>query len=275
MLSLYALGRDINVCFNDGQSPAAVRERQLRPNLDLVTFRWHLLVNVHGADPNPAHVDRARILEFETFGSLLADGQVSRVIERMVPDLVSNNESLVDQQLWERQADAHPKEQIYGMKTRLVTEASFVQLINNFVGHVLFTAVLGEDFIETYPLILDQLSDIDNGWKYLAFGLPRWIPPPATMKAHFARRRCHTTLRAFHAALDTVAKGEEGPRPWDDLASITPYMKSRHASMREHRLSARTRAALDLAALHRYVKLVHTQDKQLTPHEGYTRRSRA
>ena len=169
----------------------------------------------------------------------------------MIPDLVSCNESLVDQQLWEREADVRPKEQIYGMKTRLVAEARFVQLISSFVGHTLFNAMFGDGFLELYPGFLDFITDLDNGWKFLAMGLPRWVPPPATMRAHFAKVQSHATLKDFHAALDTVARGEEAPKPWDDMTGISTHFRTRHAKLNEQGISDTLRAALDLAALHR------------------------
>ena len=237
------------VCYGNDLSQAISRDHGR--DLDTETLQWRVLANVYGASPTTPESSKGTILSFQDFDSSLSTANFIRTAERMIPDLVSCNESLVDQQLWEREADVRPKEQIYGMKTRLVAEAQFVQLVNNFVGHVLFDALLGDGFLELYPGFLDFMTDLDNGWKFLAMGLPRWVPPPATMRAHFAKVQSHAALKSLHAALDAVAREEEVPKPWDDLTGISSQFKARHARMAEQGIPGTLRAALDLSALHR------------------------
>ena len=118
---------------------------------------------------------------------------------------MSFNDSPVDQFPWERSAYPVPGDTTYGLQTRPAVQVSLVDLIKHFVGHAHLTDVLGNDFMELYPSVIEDLSELDAGWKYLALGLPRGIPFFTTPKAQLARRRLASGLRSVFATLESVS----------------------------------------------------------------------
>lgn len=176
--------------------------------------------------------------------------KIVRGICEHTPNLVSFSESLVDQSQWERAADA----ELHVAKQPSKAEASVMEvdlfaLIRNFVGSVALPSIVGTEFLEVYPKVLDDLCDLDDGFKYLAFGLPRWLPIPPLTKAHIARRNLLKGLNSFQEAIERVAAGEEPHQPWVEVRDIGPVMQERSSTWRAHGTASDVKAPFDLSLL--------------------------
>lgn len=135
-----------------------------------------------------------------------------RGIQGHTPELVSFSTSIVDQNIWERTASPI-------IHTSAV-EINLFTLIKNFVGHVSLPSLVGTDFLEAYPTTLDDLWDLDGGFKWLILGVNRLLGIPSLTRAHIARRRLLHALHTFHAALDRVHAGHEPDEPFRQLSDV-------------------------------------------------------
>ena len=133
-------------------------------------------------------------------------------IHEQVPNLVSFSESIVDQNPWERSA--------YAVLHTSAVEVSLFTLIRNFVGHISLPPLFGTEFLEAYPNTLDDLWDLEGGYRWLMFDMPRWLGIPALTRAHIARRRLLDTMRSLEKSMDLVAEDKEPRKPWRDLSDV-------------------------------------------------------
>ena len=154
-----------------------------------------------------------------------------------MPNLISFSESLVDQHPWERVSDTIP------LDTETV-EVNLFSLMRNFVGHTICLALLGRDFMDIYPSILEDLWDFDAGFRYLLLGLPRLLPIKTLVRAHDARRRMRSAIDSFHRALDK--DGEDLETPWRDVHDICRIMRERSSFYREEGIPSSVKGPLDL-----------------------------
>ena len=220
--------------------------------VDFVAIRWYLLTNVFGANKKDKQA-HARVQsdahDCLTNGLLDASGASEltersiKAIEKLIPDLISFSESLVDQSRWERMANTS----LYPDSPSV--EVNFFTLIRNFIGQVLVPPVFGTEFLDVYPAALDDLWDLDSGWKYLLLGLPRFLPIPALAETHIARRNLLQGLESYHEALDKVAAGEEPNQPWIELSDIGQMMKDRSAIWRAHGTPSEIKGPAELTLL--------------------------
>ena len=105
---------------------------------------------------------------------------------------------------------------------------------------------MGEAFMVYYPTVLDDIWALDDGFNYLALGLPRWFPIRSVTKAHLARARLNAALLEIHKALDTLAAGGEPGPEWRDMSDVSPVMKDRNAAWRAHGIAPIERGPGDL-----------------------------
>ena len=199
------------------------------------SVRWSLLVNVFGANQRHkrhhlrAHSDAHACLLDQLLPApsemLLA---TVRGIQEHGPNLVSFSDSIVDQSPWERAATTT----IY---TGSITgdassvEVSLFALIKTFVGSVALPSLVGRELLEHYPEILEDIRDLEEGFKYLALGLPRWLPIPSLTKAHTARRKLLDAINSLHDALDQTSAGKGPNQPWRDVSDVSAVLKRRNA----------------------------------------------
>lgn len=153
---------------------------------------------------------------------------IIRGIQEHGPNLVSFSDSIVDQNTWERAAaPINLTDSITGDASSV--EVNLFALIRNFVGNVALPSLVGTEFLENHPETLEDIQDLEEGFKYLVLGLPRWLPIPSLTKAHIARRRLLDAIRSLHRALDHIAVGNEPNQPWRDLSDVGAILKGRHA----------------------------------------------
>lgn len=228
--------------------------------LSLDQVRWYILVKVFGANGRQKEASLRARTEAEAcvIEGLSNDGpgvsKFSRKIlsrlQENVPELVSFNESIVDQNVWERTANPRVLPQQGGLGApSSVADVNLFELIRNFVGHIMIPSLVGTDLMAIYPSILDDLWDLEGGSKYLALGLPRWFPIPVLSKANIARWRLLNQIDSFHRVLDGASIGEEPEQPWTDLGDVSEIMKFRNAVWQAHKISPNVKASADLHLL--------------------------
>ena len=165
-----------------------------------------------------------------------------RAIEQHAPNLLSFAERPIDQNAWEQ--NVNPV-----FHDSSLVEISFFELISRFVAHVSLPALVGTEFLEIYPTTVEDLWDLDAGFKWLRWGFSRLWGIPSLTRAHIARRRLLTALQSFHMAADAVANGDDAKEPWREIGDLSEVMKERFKIWNRFQISPGVRAACDLNLL--------------------------
>jgi hypothetical protein len=218
-------------------------------------FINYIMVNVFGdrgamsgMDPKVLYGSIHAVLNLlmrEDFVSRAMKETVRR-IEESTPDLVSFSQSIVDQNPWERAANAVV---VDGDQSSAAVEASLFPLIRNFVGYIATPALMGSAFMEYYPTVCQDLWDFDRAFMLLALGLPRWVPIPRLSKAYAARQRLVNGVAEFHRALAATAEGKDPGFHWRDMGDVSETMRGRAKAFREAGLKPEESGPGDLAVL--------------------------
>lgn len=197
-------------------------------------LRWSLLAYVFGA--NKRHKAEHSRAHGDAHSCLLvlmhSPSDILRAtvqdLQSHAPNLVSFSDSIVDQNPWERAAGPiiHTGDITGDAST---VEVSLFALIRTFVGSIALPSLVGKEFLENFPHILEDIHDLEEGFKYLVLGLPRWVPIPSLTKAHIARRRLLDAIDSLHGALDQAAADNEPNKPWRDLSDVGAIVKGMHA----------------------------------------------
>ncbi|KAI9837586.1 MAG: hypothetical protein M1819_007237 [Sarea resinae] len=120
---------------------------------------------------------------------------------------------------------------------------------------------MGSTFVENYPAVLEDIWDLDAGFRWLNAGLPRWIPVGSRTRAHVARSRLNRALAAFHRAMDLVSEGGDPGAAWGDMGDVSELIAQRNRIWRGHGIVPERRSPEDLALLWGIVATV----SQITP----------
>ncbi|RDH15260.1 cytochrome P450 [Aspergillus niger ATCC 13496] len=168
----------------------------------------------------------------------------TRLIEREIPNLVTNCRSIVDQMLWERGSQAI----VVDGEDSLACEVNFFALIRRFVGHVTTAIFMGEAILEAFPALLEDVFTLDNQFVLLSMGIPR-LAHPGVSAAHVARRRLLDSLTAYHQAFVSWDDGIDPGLTFRDLDDISEPIKERIRKCKELGLSARSSAPAHLSLL--------------------------
>ena len=242
IFSLQVLGSRWNIIANRALCEAVLQQPE--GVVDASSVLWSYLCRAFGAEAKQQQrfesIDRELQTSFSQdsrHGSLIAT--IIRNIPAQAPNLVSFSASIVDQNLWERLSHTSTIED-------QTVETEFFTLIQRFTAYSTLIALLGTDFMVVYPGILEDLTDLDKGMKYLILGIPRWFPIPSLIKVSAARRRLDNAIDAFHHALDRAAVGEEPQEPWRDLSDVSDLIKQRSALYRDHSAPPGLKGPLDL-----------------------------
>ena len=255
VFNIYVLGRNITVV-----SDKELAEKVLEENdsfLDGAAVDKYMLAKVYGAP----HLNKLESIDM-LLASLAADSidttdfstVFSKALQTHLPDLVSFNDSPVDQNLWERVARPQVTEQPCGMKMRAAVKVDFVELIRTFAGQVLVNTLLGREVLEESPAALSDLSELSSGWKWLATGLPTFLPVPPLTRVAIARRRLLNMLQDLCHNLDLQADEKQLEAPWRDLSDVSALVWTKNAMWRKERLPIDVRASAVLAIVSKYGK---------------------
>lgn len=204
-------------------------------HVNTVPSNWLFLTRVFGANEkgkksylrsrDEAHThtinDRSR--------SLLLSSAVMRMQEH-VPNLVSFASSIVDQSFWERSGfPTGISEASASNGSPNAVEVNLFSLVRNFVGYVTVSSLMGSELMDLYPSVLEDIWNLNSGFKYLLLGVPRWVPIPSLTRAHKARFNLLVGMKAFHQALDLLATGSEPGLPWRDMSDVSEFMKGKNS----------------------------------------------
>lgn len=231
--------------------------------MDYESVVWFLIQRLFGARPEDRDIHRAsyKDLMVPLTSTLLRGPQLSKMLsvvtrnmEEYIPNLISFASSVVDQSHWERISNTSLIDQ--SCTTELVVETNLCSLIREFMGRMSTPSVIGGGFLENFPNALQDIWRLDYGFKYLALGLPRWIPIPSLTEAYLARHRLLQALTEFEHALDKMAAGIGPGVQWGELDDVSEIFKQRNQIWREkYGAPPEARAAGDLSILWAYVSL--------------------
>ncbi|KAG9670074.1 cytochrome P450, partial [Aureobasidium melanogenum] len=168
------------------------------------------------------------------------------VTKRNIANLVTFSESRVDQVGWERTSNA---ETVIKPNGEQVVEASMMHLVRDFVAANANPSLIGSDFVDNNPEFFLDLWDVDKGFKWLATGLPAWLPIPQIWRAKIARSRSLNAVLAFEEAMEKAANGENPGQEWQYLENVGPVLAERLKLYRQLNFTMEERAALDLCLL--------------------------
>lgn len=220
-----------------------------------VLGNWLFLTRVFGANKkgknaylrsrNEAHAqsinDRSR--------SLLLSSAV-RSMQENVPNLVSFASSIVDQSFWERSGFPTSISEASASNGRTdAVEVNLFSLVRNFVGYITVSSLMGSELMHLYPGVLEDIWNLNNGFKYLLLGVPRWVPIPPLNRAHIARFNLLIGMKGFYQALDRLATGSEPDLPWRDVSDVSELMKEMNSIWQLNGAPLDVKASCDLSLL--------------------------
>ncbi|EPS27446.1 hypothetical protein PDE_02389 [Penicillium oxalicum 114-2] len=188
--------------------------------------------NARSVQHHPSNPDISVTINREPFISE-ASKAMTQTLQRNVPNFVSFSRSPVDQSQWERDADVSAPEE-----GQSICEASLFALTRAFVGQNLSSFLMGEAFVENFPLFLTDLWTLDKNLVPLFIGLRRWIPTTPGISAAFpARDRLLNTMSVFYRAFNAWDDGIDPGVELRDLDDISDLVKERMRTFRKLDLS--------------------------------------
>ncbi|KAJ6024848.1 hypothetical protein N7540_005645 [Penicillium herquei] len=212
---------------------------------------------------------------------------IMRLLQFNIPSLVTSSRSPVDQLPWERDSSVVLSEQ-----DESACEADLFALLQNFIGHHLTVALMGESFVESFPSVLPQMWTFDDGVVALFIGSPRWIPSPLASAGRAARENLIHIFSIFYRAFCAWDDGIDPGIELRDLDDVSESLKERMRTFRKLELSPRAIGAAILSLYWEPVEyiikmtfwtLIHVVSdaellkeirKEMTPYAEATRRTR-
>ncbi|KAI5249955.1 cytochrome P450 [Aureobasidium subglaciale] len=243
-----------NIVFSPSMGGSLMNQKHSIANMDSVGK--HVMTAVFGFPKSKASMQRynASLSGLNTcYKHLISESSLKNMVQntidvtkRNIANLVTFSESRVDQVEWERTSNAETSTRPGG---ELVVEASMMPLIRDFIAANANPSLIGSDFVNNNPDFFQDLWDVDRGFKWLATGLPAWLPIPQVWKAKIARNRAFDQILKFEEAMERRANGEDPGQEWQDLENVGPVLTERLALYRQLRFTMSERAALELSLL--------------------------
>lgn len=201
--------------------------------------------NAYLRSRNEAHAhsinDRSR--------SLLLSSAVMSMQEN-VPNLVSFASGIVDQSFWERSGFPTGISEASAPNGRTnAVEVNLFSLVRNFVGYITVSSLMGSELMHLYPGVLEDIWNLNNGFKYLLLGVPRWVPIPPLNRARTARFNLLIGMKDFYQALDRSATGSEPDLPWRDVSDVSELMKGMNSIWQSNAAPLDVKAPCNLSLL--------------------------
>ncbi|KAL9616094.1 MAG: hypothetical protein Q9160_008994, partial [Pyrenula sp. 1 TL-2023] len=172
-----------------------------------------------------------------------AVARTASMIEERGPNLVSFNESIIDQHHWERAAGVEVVD-----KDLSIIATDLASLIRNFVGEVACEVLMGSAFMANNPDALQDLQTMDSKFNLFMLGVPGWAAP-GMRQAIAARSRLLNAMGKFGAALDAVDDGRDPGFSWTDLSDVSALMWERRRAWRRCNSPSEAYKSGDLAIL--------------------------
>lgn len=241
-------GTTHNVFFTPGLATSLLNEKSDKlDSEDVVDGMLQTIFGFPRGDMAKYKASRPELMA--CYKNLLTEPALSDMVQQTVQktkenvlSLVTFSSSLVDEMPWERSGNAQITTNTSGEQ---VVEASLLQLIRDFCGHIANPTIMGSDFLTNFPHFFDNLWTLDRGFLFLSTGLPRWLPIPILTRAHIARKRIIQDISTFHIALDKQANGEDPGVSWRNLDDVGALVRARMEVYRKYGWSIRARAAIE------------------------------
>lgn len=145
---------------------------------------------------------------------------LGQAVEKTVYNLISFNESWIDQSSWERSSET-----IIQVDINSFAKTSFFALIESFVGGLITTTLMGRNFMENNPDITEDFRKWDSkGASFMNQVPTAWSQMSA---AAAARSQVLRSLRSFRRAVSAQNAGEDPGSEWADLSDVSPFMMER------------------------------------------------
>jgi hypothetical protein len=167
-----------------------------------------------------------------------ASTAITSLIKRNIPNLVTFSKSLVDQTPWERDSLVSLDEE-----NQSLCEANLFALVRNFVGHNMSTFLMGEAFLENFPMVIEDLWKLDTSFVTLFVGTSRAFPSPRVSGGYSTRDKLIHITSVFHRAFCAVDDGIDPGLELRDLDDVSGLVKERMRTFRKLDLTANASAA--------------------------------
>lgn len=155
-------------------------------------------------------------------------------IERQVPNMLSRSADPSRQHPWERVSNTI-------VRPDGTVEASLFPLIRNCVGSMSSRVMMGSDFYDSHPGLLEDIWKIDANIMGFIFGFPSFFPGMGA--AYHARDGLLKRMTEWHRAMEEETL--ESPR-FEDVSDL---MKARQRVYSAHGFSLVARASIDMSIL--------------------------
>ncbi|KAJ5090374.1 hypothetical protein N7532_009058 [Penicillium argentinense] len=172
-----------------------------------------------------------------------ASAAITKMVQRNIPNLVSFSQSPVDQAPWERDSSKVSVVQ----EGESVCEADLFALVRNFVGHHMSNFLMGEAFLENFPMVVEDLWKLDTNFVSLFVGLPRYVPAPGVSAGHAACDRLHHIMSIFYRAFTAWDDGIDPGIELRELDDVSELVKERMRTFRKLEMTPGASAAGNLS----------------------------
>lgn len=246
VFGIYLRGMKYNAVVSPSMMKTVFSINPAPPNNQML---GHALQNVFGdrslirnlnLDRNQGLSDKAASIFDEGPFIVGASSDIIRLVQRDMPNLVSFCRSIVDQNPWERGTSGV---EVPDGDDQKVCKVNLFALVNNFVGHIMSTFLMGEAFVENFPNVSEDLGKLDDCFVTLLAGTPRWAPHPAASAGHAARDRLRHIMSVFHRAFIAWDNGIDPGIELRDLDDVSELVKDRMRTFHKLDLSPGASAA--------------------------------
>lgn len=201
--------------------------------------------NVFGFSEDPLSGEFYDLIFTQEHAKSLAKKAAVLVVEN-IPDLMTFNESMVDQLPWERVSMTTTVE-VSGKS--MYSEADLLPLMREFVGQIMNAAFAGVSFLDDHPTFHECMLALEKNFYIMASGLPRWAPWPGLPAGHIARRTLLRQMVALRESWDREMLGEDVITTATDIGDFSAAYTASQQIMDGSGVSPTARACTDLSII--------------------------
>ena len=170
------------------------------------------------------------------------------------PDFVTFNESLVDQTMWEREAEI---KDIVRAAHWAKCQASLYSLVSDFTSRAASHAVFGSGVAEWPVDYFGDLWTLDKHWFSLSLGIPRLVPWPGLIDGNYSRKLLLSRMSSLHGDYaQQLMRSSNMQAIRDNSDNLSEVFLQRLSVFHERKFSVEQRAALDSRLLWKCVSCV-------------------
>lgn len=200
-----------------------------------------LMRNLHLNRNQEVRDDVSELMSKESFANDVSVA-ITKLLQRNTSSLVTFSGSPVDMAPWERESHVDVSEE-----DQSVCEANLFELVRSFMGHNVTTLMMGEAFVENFPMFLADLWTLDRNFVPLFIGARRWVPTPGVSAGFAARDRLLHIMSIFYRAFSAWDDGIDPGIELRELDDVSELMKQRMRTFRKLELSPGASAAGNLS----------------------------